>query len=71
MFLIHAGNDRSRGADGLVPEKDRLSGLYIRQPVMVDDPDDFRLVQTGDGLPQLIMIHQDDLFSAGVQQMIA
>ena len=38
---------------------------------MVNDTDDLRLIQAGNGLTHFVMIHENDLFPAGPNEMIA
>lgn len=50
MFLIHTGDDGGGAAHGLVAHPDGLAGLDIRQAVVVDDLQNLRLIQAGNGL---------------------
>lgn len=43
----------------------------VRQPVVVDDLQNLRLVQARYGLGLLVVVHQDHLLAAGPQQMVA
>ena len=70
VFLVHGGDDGVGAAHRLVAHMDGLAGLDIRQAVVVDDLQDVYLLQTGDGLGDLVVIHQNHLLAAGTQQMI-
>ncbi len=70
VLLEHLGDDGGGGTDRLVPHKDRIAGLNVREAVVVDDPDDLGLIQPGDCLAEFVVIHEDDLFPAGTDQVI-
>ena len=69
LLLVHPGDDRGRGADDLVAEVDGLIGLDVGQPVVIDDFDDFGLVEAGDRLGGLVVVHQHHALAAGTQQV--
>ena len=66
----HIGDDGVGGAHRLVAHIDGVAGLDIRQTVVVDDGQNLRLLQTGDGLGGLVVIHQNHPLFLGAQQMI-
>ena len=68
--LIHTGNDGIGGAHRLVADVDGVGGLNVRQPVVVDDLQDLRLLQAGHGLGGFVVVHQHHPLPAGPQQMI-
>ena len=69
-ILEHAGDDGIGGANRLVAHINGIVGLHIRQPVVIDDLQDFRLVKAQHGLGRLVMVNQHHPFSPGPQQMI-
>lgn len=71
LFLEHAGQDRVGAAHDVVAEEDGREGLDIRKAVVVDDAQNLSLVQPGHGLGDLVVVDQDDLFAAGLDQMVA
>lgn len=70
VFLIHFGDDGIGAAHRLVADPDGLSGLDIRQTVVVDDLQNLRLIQTLHGLRPLIVVHQHHTLAPGAQQVI-
>ena len=56
-------------AHRFVAHGDGLAGLDIRQAVVVDYLQYLHLVQAGDGLGRLVVVHQDDLLAPGPEQM--
>ena len=70
MLLIHGGDDGVGAAHRLVADVDGLSGLDIRQTVMVNDGQDLRLLNAGHCLGQLVVVHQHHLLTAGTEQMV-
>ena len=45
VLLIHGRDDGGCGSYRFIAHEDRIAGLHVSQAVMVDDPDDFSLVQ--------------------------
>ena len=70
MLLIHAGDDGGGAAHGLVADPDGLAGLDIRQAVVVDNLQNVRLIQAGNGLGPLVVVHQHHALAPGTQQVI-
>ena len=70
LFLIHTGNDGIGRAHRLIADIDRIGGLDIRQAVVIDDLQNIRLFQAGNGLGSFVMVHQHHPFSPGTEQMI-
>ena len=68
--LEHTGNNRIGGAYRLVADVNRPGGLDVGQPVVVDNFQDFRFFQTGDGLGSLVVIHQHHPLAPRLEQMI-
>ena len=71
MLLVHGGDDGVGAAHRLVADGDGLAGLNVRQAVGVDDAQDLRLLDAGDGLSQLVVVHQHHLLAPGLQQVVA
>ena len=67
----HARNDGAGTADRLVAHVDGRVRLHLREAVVVDDFEYLRLLQTGDRLMQLVVIHQNHALSLGAQQVKA
>ena len=70
VLLIHGGDDGVGAAHRLVADGDRLPGLDVRQTVVVDDAQDLRLIDAGDGLGQLVVVNQHHLLAPRLQQVI-
>ena len=64
------GDDGGGAAHGLVAHPDGLAGLDIRQAVVVDDLQNLRLIQAGNGLGPLVVVHQHHALAPGTQQVI-
>ena len=71
MLLIHGGDNGVGAAYRLIAHGNGLLGLDIRQAVMVDNLQNLHLLQTGDRLGGLIVIHQHHPLPPGTQQMEA
>ena len=70
-LLVHAGEDGVGAAHGLIAHPDGLCGLDIRQTVVVYYLQNLHLVQAGDGLGGLVVVHQHHLLAAGAQKVEA
>ena len=70
-LLEHRRDNRRRRADWFIAHEHRRARLNIRQPVMVDNRDNIRLFQTGDGLALLVVINQYNALAPRPQQVIA
>ena len=46
-------------------------GLHVRQAVVVDDLHDLRLLEAGDGLRRLVVVHEHDALAVGPEQVVA
>jgi len=69
--LEHGCNDGIGGTHWLIPNKNGVTGLNIRQTILIDDLHDLNLLQTRNRLGILIMIHLNNTLSSGSQQMIS
>ena len=69
MLLVHGGDDGVGAAHRLISHGDWLAGLDIRQAVVVDYLQYLHLVQAGDGLGRLVVVHQNHLLAPGPEQM--
>ena len=56
---------------GLVAHVDRAGGLHVRQAVVVDDLHDLRLLEAGDGLRRLVVVHEHDALAVGPEQVVS
>ena len=70
-LLVHPRHDGGGAAHRLVADVDGVLGLDVRQAVVVDDGQDVRLLQAGDGLGGLVVVHQHHLLAAGADQVVA
>ena len=66
----HVGNDGIGGAYRLVAQVNGVGGFNIGDPVMVNDGQNLRFIQTGHRLSRLIVVHQHHTLAPGAQQMI-
>ena len=69
VLLVHAGDDGGGAAHRLVAHTDGLSRLNIRQTMMIDDLQKLRLLQTGHGLGDLVVVHQHGALAPRPQQV--
>ncbi len=58
-LAVEAGHHGAGAADRLVDEPDRLVGVKVSEPVVVDHFENVDLVGTGDRLPQFVVVDQD------------
>ena len=68
--LEHGRDDGIGRANRLVANVNGASGLDVRKAVVIDDLQNFRLLQTGNGLGSLVVVDQHHPLAPGAQQMI-
>ena len=68
--LEHGSDDGIGRAYGLVADVNGVAGLNISQAVVVDDLQDLRFFQTGNGLGSFVVVNQYHPLSSGTQQMV-
>ena len=71
IFLIHLIDDGRSTANRLIAEKYRRNRFHRSQPVVVDDFQNLGALHAFHRLAPLIMVHQDDPFALGSQQVPA
>lgn len=70
LFLVNFCHDGGGAADGFVAEIDGIAGLNVREPVVVDDFQNVRLIETRHRLRDLVVVHQDHPFPPRTNQMV-
>ena len=60
VFIVHLGDDGGGAAHRLVAEVHRAAGLQTADAVVVDDLQNFGLVEAFHGLGGLVVVHQND-----------
>ena len=70
-LLEHPGHDGGGAAHRLIAEPDGIVGLDIRQAVVINDLQNIRLIQSGNGLSHLVVVHQHHPFAPRADQMEA
>ena len=63
------GHQGGGGTNYIDREPDRRMGVRIPQAVMVEDLKQFRLLQRGNGLARLVVVHKDDLETRRVERL--
>ena len=71
VLLVHGGDDRGCGADRFIPHEAGVPGLNVSEAVVIDDPNQLRLLDTGNSLAHLIVVHEDKTLAVRTQQVVA